>query len=365
MTTEEQMLKDATEIAEIELNNPTNSSVADSVLNKQAEEIAKIESDNLAKEESEKPIEKEKEIVSEKIEGEGLVSEKVSTEEKSKEVATESVETPWYEKQTVTEVKAQESNVANSPENEAKLLDYENKIKSFEQIMEDPFIKAVLANKASGKGIEHLLEEIKPTDSKKLSAEQLIRYEADLHDLTDEESIQIEIDSLDSLSPLQKKIRLDNIRTKIEESNQARLKRYASETTTIVADREKSTQQAIQELKQKTTDLIDKDVFGLKITKEISSDIEDTFMNKRNPVYKSDGTPDIDASIKLYLWENQLSTLVKSNVIAAKFNGQNEVIKKITNPSTNTTTARVIDSLNELDELEQAEREYKNRQGIN
>lgn len=369
MTTEEQLQKEAIEIADIETGkSPANNTdvTNDAVLKREAAEIEKIENATLAKTEAEKPAEKAEPIISEKTEGEGLATETIKTEAAPiTEVKVEVTETekPWYE-QTKKEAAPKEV-VNESVENNAKLLDYENKLRGYEEIMEDPLIRAILANKASGKGIDHLLEEIKPTDPKKLTEEQLIRYEAEANDMTDEDSIQVELDSLSTMSPLQKIKRLNLIRAEIEESNKARLKRYASETTTIVADKAKSTQIAIQELESSANALVDKDVFGLKITKEISDDIKETYLTKRNPVYKSDGTPDIEASIKLYLWEKQLPTLVKSNVIAAKFAGQKEVIKEITNPSLNTTTARVIDQINDLDELEAAEKEYKNQQGIN
>jgi hypothetical protein len=167
---------------------------------------------------------------------------------------------------------------------------------------------------------------------------------------------------LSSLTMLQKKKRLDSIRNEIQSENAEKLKRYNADTKKVAEDKKVVFNRAIQELETITNDLVDKNIYGLKITKEIATDIKDLYLNRQMPVFDNNGNPDIAASIELAIYRNYMKTLVKANVNAAKTEGKKEVLKKITNPSANNTaSSRIVETRSEIDDIESAMAEFENR----
>lgn len=312
----------------------------------------------------------------EEVKGEGLEKKaeeekaanetKAKSEPKKEEPKAEAVEEGdklWFEEED-EEVNANASpeSKANNVDVEALKNEYESRIQQYEAVLNDEFIQSYLNTREAGKDLSEFFENIKPKDANQMTDEQLIRYECEKAGITDEDAIEQELDTLSSLTLLQKKKRLDSIRNEVQSENADKLKRYNAETRKVAEDKKVVFNKAIQELEATTNELVDKNIYGLKITKEIADDIKDLYLNRQMPVFNSNGSPDIAASIELAIYRNYMKTLVKANVNAAKTEGKKEVLKKITNPSANNTaSSRIVETRSELDDIASAMEEFENR----
>ena len=374
---EEQIAKEAAAIEQGETGGLLSS---EGNLQKEAQMLEAFEAQKAkeveTKVETEESQEKE-EVQNKDVKGEGLekkaeeekaANEKSASKEPKKEEPKaeeeEGVERAWYEDDDEEEV-AQNPNA--SPESkavdvEAIKREYESRIQEYEAALNDDFIQSYLNTKSAGKDLTEFFESVKPQDAKLMTDEQLIRYECEKAGVTDEDAIEQELDTLSSLTMLQKKKRLDSIRNEIQSENAEKLKRYNADTKKVAEDKKVVFNRAIQELETITNDLVDKNIYGLKITKEIATDIKDLYLNRQMPVFDNNGNPDIAASIELAIYRNYMKTLVKANVNAAKTEGKKEVLKKITNPSANNTaSSRIVETRSEIDDIESAMAEFENR----
>jgi len=340
-----------------------------------------VETQKAKEVEAQAEAEPQEEVVVEKkeeVKGEGLEKkaeqEKSANETKTKpepkkeepkaeEGEEEEVGKLWFEDdEEEVSVNASLESKANNVDVEALKNEYESRLQQYEAVLNDEFIQSYLNTREAGKDLSEFFENIKPKDANQMTDEQLIRYECEKAGITDEDAIEQELDTLSSLTLLQKKKRLDSIRNEVQSENAEKLKRYNAETKKVAEDKKVVFNKAIQELEATTNELVDKNIYGLKITKEIADDIKDLYLNRQMPVFNSNGSPDIAASIELAIYRNYMKTLVKANVNAAKTEGKKEVLKKITNPSANNTaSSRIVETRSELDDIASAMEEFENR----
>ncbi len=372
---EEQIAKEA---AAIEQGDKGGLLSSEGNLEREAKMLEAFETQKAQEVEAKAEAEPQDEVVEKKeeVKGEGLEKkaeeEKSSNESKSKSEpkkeepnaeASEEGDKLWFEEDDEVNANASPESKANNVDVEALKSEYESKIQQYEAVLNDEFIQSYLNTREAGKDLSEFFENIKPKDANQMTDEQLIRYECEQAGITDEDAIEQELDTLSSLTLLQKKKRLDSIRNEVQSENADKLKRYNAETRKVADDKKVVFNKAIQELEATTNELVDKNIYGLKITKEIADDIKDLYLNRQMPVFNSNGSPDISASIELAIYRNYMKTLVKANVNAAKTEGKKEVLKKITNPSANNTAAssRVVETRSELDDIASAMEEFENR----
>ena len=373
---EEQVAKEA---AAIEQGDKGGLLSSEGNLEREAQMLEAFETQKAKEVEAKAEAEPQQEEVAvenkEEVKGEGL--EKKAEEEKSvnetkaksepkkeepKAEASEEGDKLWFEDDEEVNANASPESKANNIDVEALKSEYENRIQQYEAVLNDEFIQSYLNTREAGKDLSEFFENIKPKDANQMTDEQLIRYECEKAGITDEDAIEQELDTLSSLTLLQKKRRLDSIRNEVQSENAEKLKRYNAETRKVAEDKKVVFNKAIQELDATTNELVDKTIYGLKITKEIAADIKDLYLNRQMPVFNSNGVPDIAASIELAIYRNYMKTLVKANVNAAKTEGKKEVLKKITNPSANNTaSSRIVETRSELDDIASAMEEFENR----
>lgn len=373
---EEQVAKEA---AAIEQGDKGGLLSSESNLEREAQMLEAFETQKAKEVEAKAEAEPQNEEVAEnreEVKGEGL-EKKAEQEKAANETKTKSEpkqEEPkdeeegenkfWFEddEEEVVNKNASPESKANNIDVEALKNEYENRIQQYEAVLNDEFIQSYLNTREAGKDLSEFFESVKPQDAKLMTDEQLIRYECEKAGITDEDAIEQELDTLSSLTMLQKKKRLDSIRNEIQSENADKLKRYNADTRKVAEDKKVVFNKAIQELDATTNELVDKTIYGLKITKEIAADIKDLYLNRQMPVFNSNGVPDIAASIELAIYRNYMKTLVKANVNAAKTEGKKEVLKKITNPSANNTaSSRIVETRSELDDIASAMEEFENR----
>lgn len=375
---EDQVAKEA---AAIEQGDKGGLLSSEKNLEREAQMLEAFETQKAKEVEAQAEAEPQEEVVVEKkeeVKGEGLEKkaeqEKSANETKTKpepkkeepkaeEGEEEEVGKLWFEDdEEEVSVNASPESKANNVDVEALKNEYESRLQQYEAVLNDEFIQSYLNTREAGKDLSEFFENIKPKDANQMTDEQLIRYECEKAGITDEDAIEQELDTLSSLTLLQKKKRLDSIRNEVQSENAEKLKRYNAETRKVADDKKVVFNKAIQELEATTNELVDKNIYGLKITKEIADDIKDLYLNRQMPVFNSNGSPDIAASIELAIYRNYMKTLVKANVNAAKTEGKKEVLKKITNPSANNTaSSRIVETRSELDDIASAMEEFENR----
>jgi hypothetical protein len=375
---EDQVAKEA---AAIEQGDKGGLLSSEKNLEREAQMLEAFETQKAKEVEAQAEAEPQEEVVVEKkeeVKGEGLEKkaeqEKSANETKTKpepkkeepkaeEGEEEEVGKLWFEDdEEEVSVNASPESKANNVDVEALKNEYESRLQQYEAVLNDEFIQSYLNTREAGKDLSEFFENIKPKDANQMTDEQLIRYECEKAGITDEDAIEQELDTLSSLTLLQKKTRLDSIRNEVQSENAEKLKRYNAETRKVAEDKKVVFNKAIQELEATTNELVDKNIYGLKITKEIADDIKDLYLNRQMPVFNSNGSPDIAASIELAIYRNYMKTLVKANVNAAKTEGKKEVLKKITNPSANNTaSSRIVETRSELDDIASAMEEFENR----
>jgi ElaB/YqjD/DUF883 family membrane-anchored ribosome-binding protein len=215
-------------------------------------------------------------------------------------------------------------------------VDYAAKMQEYEAILKDPEVEALLAAKKAGKNLLSFAEELKGSDTAKLTPEQLFEIKLQRAGATTEE-ISEELSEFTSLSSAKKKLETQDIKAKLENERQENLKRITNVNSEYAQKQQQVINKATAEAEDFVKDLNDKDFFGVRITPEIASTLKDTVMNGftiRNP----DGTVDVPRSMKLALWDRYEKLVIKANMANAKTEGKEEVLKEITRPSLNNTS---------------------------
>jgi len=91
-----------------------------------------------------------------------------------------------------------------------------------------------------------------------------------------------------------------------------------------------------EELDQFSQNIVNKEVYGLKVTDEMSKDLK-KFINEEFTLQRADGSFDIEKVYSVALWMKYGKDLVKANVTKARNEGKEQVIREVSNPSKNMT----------------------------
>jgi hypothetical protein len=90
------------------------------------------------------------------------------------------------------------------------------------------------------------------------------------------------------------------------------------------------------DLDQFSKSIVNKEVYGLKVTDEMSSELK-RYINEEFSLQKPDGSFDIEKVYSIALWMKYGKDLVKANVTKARNEGKEQVIREVSNPSKNMT----------------------------
>ena len=245
----------------------------------------------------------------------------VITEEKTvpnTEEKTEIVEKEWWDKDEVvtsTEtIKAEEKNAIDLDDDMKLILEYKKSGKTLAD-----FVK------------EYNVDDLTTWDDAKVMKEGLKEF----MNLSEEEIEQATYD-YENASILQKKQWAETFRGRFAEKNEQKLKQLVSsnqqnsEAQKAIADKYNA------ELEQFSSQIVNKEVYGLKITDEMSKDLK-KFINEEFSLQRKDGSFDIEKVYSVALWLKHGKDLVKANVTKARNEGKEQVIREVSNPSKNNT----------------------------
>jgi hypothetical protein len=208
----------------------------------------------------------------------------------------------------------------------------------------DEDLKLLLEYKKSGKTLKDFVNEYKiqdysTWDDSKIIAEGLKEFMS----LSDEEMEQAKYE-FDSASIFQKKQMVDSFKQKFEQKNEGLLKQLTS-SNVQVDERQKAVSDIFNsQLDTFSKEIVDKEVYGMKITDEMSKDLRN-FIEKEFTLQRQDGTFDVEKMYSIGLWLKYGKDLVKANITKAKNEGKEQVIREVSNPSKNNTGGgRVVGS---------------------
>jgi hypothetical protein len=228
------------------------------------------------------------------------------------------IEQEWWEKETVIESKA-ESKVEEKP--------------TFDM---DDDLKLILEYKKSGKTLadfvkEYQVEDVNTWDDAKVVKQGLKEF----MNLSDEELEQATYD-YENASIIQKKQWAETFKQRFAEKNQEKLKQLTSSNQQSSEMQQAVAQKYNEELNQFSENIVNKEVYGLKVTDEMSKDLK-KFINEEFTLQRADGSFDIEKVYSVALWMKYGKDLVKANVTKARNEGKEQVIREVSNPSKNMT----------------------------
>lgn len=242
------------------------------------------------------------------------------------------------------------------------------KVESYEKVIKDPFVEAYLAEIAAGGDMVSFIEKVSPEKAIKIDG----MSNEDIHKTVvsrylSAEELDMEMEHFNSLSPYDRKLKVDQDKAEIEKINTKIYDKLGSITKVGTQAHAKSQEQvnaAIASLDKLTSDLKDMNYRGVKLTEDKLDKIKDHVKNV-NAFRKADGSYDIKEAIQYAIFklygkdlEKQVRKEGEAKVNAAK----KEVIDAVTRPSKNATGAPKGTKLTQEQELKRAE--AKLRQGI-
>lgn len=200
----------------------------------------------------------------------------------------------------------------------------------------DDDMKLILEYKKSGKTLadfvkEYNVDDLSTWDDAKVMKEGLKEF----MNLSEEELEQATYD-YENASILQKKQWAETFRGRFAEKNEQKLKQLVSSNQQNSEAQKAIAEKYNAELEQFSSQIVNKEVYGLKITDEMSKDLK-KFINEEFSLQRKDGSFDIEKVYSVALWLKHGKDLVKANVTKARNEGKEQVIREVSNPSKNNT----------------------------
>jgi hypothetical protein len=140
----------------------------------------------------------------------------------------------------------------------------------------------------------------------------------------------------ESSSFFQKKQWADSFKQKFEEKNSTKLKQLMGSNQQAADYQKAIAEKYNEEIESFSNGIVNKELYGLKITDEMSKDLRN-YIDNDFRLTKEDGSFDIEKIYSVAVWMKYGKDLVKANITKAKNEGREQVIKEVTNPSKNMT----------------------------
>lgn len=234
--------------------------------------------------------------------------------------AVETTEKEWYEDTPTTA--------------ESKVVDSKNTNDSSFDLDED--LQLLVEYKKSGKTLADFVKEYQVEDVKSWNDEKLVREGLkQFMELTEDEYEQA-VSEFETASIFQKKQWAESFKTKFEEKNSTKLKQLMGSNQQAEDYQKAVAAKYNEEIESFSTSIVNKELYGLKITDEMSKDLRN-FIDNEFRLTKEDGSFDIQKIYSVAVWLKYGKDMVKANITKAKNEGREQVLKEVTNPSKNMT----------------------------
>lgn len=288
----------------------------------------------------------------------GTAPQNETVEQKTEETNTPPVETETKQEEQNIESETKEV-VENQNDNEEELAWYEktqenstNEKQTEEQKVETPKseieldedLKLIAEYKKSGKTLADFVKEYQIEDFSSWSDEKIVEEGLKNFMKLEQEEMEQALYDFKNSSVFQKKQLAENFREKFERLNEEKLKQLKSSNVDLETKTKAIAEKYQSELNDYSQSIVNKEMYGLKITDEMSSRLKE-YIDKEFSIQRADGSFDIEKVYNIALWLNYGADLVKANVTKAKNEGREQVIKEVTNPSKNNSgSGRLVSS---------------------
>lgn len=242
--------------------------------------------------------------------------------EQSVESQEPAEEKPWWEQQET-----------NTTSQEPKSETPESKPSEIEL---DEDLKLLMEYKKSGKTLADFVKEYEVNDFKDWNDEKYVEEGMKEFMNLNQEELEQALYEFKNASVFQKKQWADSFKEKFETKNQEKLKQLTGSQKQAQERAEAIAQQYRTELEAYSESIKNKELYGLKITDEMSRGLKE-YIDKDFRLSKEDGTVDVQKMYNIALWLKYGQDMVKANVTKARNEGKEQVIKEVTNPSKNYT----------------------------
>lgn len=210
----------------------------------------------------------------------------------------------------------------------------ETKTEEKPQFELDDDLKLILEYKKSGKTLADFVKDYNVEDYSTWSEDKLVQEGLkQFMNLSEEELEQAQME-WDSASIFQKKQWAESFKQKFEEKNNSKLKELTQSNSQAEEYQKAISAKYNAELDAFSNEVVGKELYGLKITDEMSKDLKN-FIDKEFTLQNEDGSFDIAKMYSIGLWLKYGKDLVKANITKAKNEGREQVIKEVSNPSKN------------------------------
>lgn len=181
----------------------------------------------------------------------------------------------------------------------------------------DDDLKLISEYKKSGKTLADFVKEYQIEDHTQWADDKIVKEGLkEFMNLTEEEIEQANYE-YDSASIFQKKQWAENFKQKFDNKNADKLKQLTANNKQTSEVQEAIVKKYEAELDNYSKEVVGKEVYGLKITDEMASDLK-KFINEEFTLQKEDGSFDIEKVYSVSLWMKYGKDLVKANVTKAR-----------------------------------------------
>jgi hypothetical protein len=294
----------------------------------QIEQQLKEQDDKLAKTNVKSAEEAKPETPVEKQEAKPVVSETPSEENKEQNVQTTKEENQNNEEQKLEKEWYELDEEAKPGEKAAEAKPTLEEVKEDD----DEDVKLLKEFKKSGKTLKEFVKEFDLPDYANLDEVSIIEMGLkELEGFTGDD-YNAAVEEFNQMSLFQRKKLVSEYRNAFISRNEDKLKRL---TSAPAKQKEETTQTLMRfqaEVDSIAKELSGKEVYGLKVTDEMSSKIKN-FLTSEINLNRNDGSIDADLLADFALWRLYGKDIVRTNVTKAKNSGRREMLEATTNPS--------------------------------
>ena len=197
---------------------------------------------------------------------------------------------------------------------------------------EDSDIKLLKEFKKQGKSLKEFVEQYKVEDISSLTDSQVLeRALREIEGFSGDDFDQA-LSEVEVMPLFQKKKLIQEYRAAYNRQNEEKLKQLSSFDNSQVEAQQKVLNRFQTELEQKSQTLQNQELYGLKITDEMSARVK-KYLTDEIAMVRPDGSMDVDFLTDVALWKLYGKDIVRANVTKAKNEGREELLKATTNPS--------------------------------
>jgi hypothetical protein len=204
------------------------------------------------------------------------------------------------------------------------------------QVDLDEDLQLLREYKKSGKTLADFVKEYQVSDVQSMTDEQLVKEGLREFMQLSEDEYEQAFSEFESSSFFQKKQWAESFKQKFEEKNSTKLKQLMGSNQQAADYQKAIAAKYNEEIESFSNGIVNKELYGLKITDEMSKDLRN-YIDNDFRLTKEDGSFDIEKIYSVAVWMKYGKDLVKANITKAKNEGREQVIKEVTNPSKNMT----------------------------